>query len=427
MKTLIERAKEGKITREMHHVSECETMDAEKLRTSIASGLIVIPKNSRREIKKVIGIGRGMRVKVNANIGSSPDAASLKEEIKKMNVAVDAGADTLMDLSIGGDIRSIRKMILKKCPVPLGTVPIYQAAVQCVSGGGKIVEMNPDHIFSVIEEQAREGVDFMTVHCGVTKESLEKLKEQGRLMGIVSRGGSFLASWITHNKKENPLYEQYDRLLEIAKKYDVTLSLGDGLRPGCIADANDKAQLKETEILGDLTKRAWETGVQIMVEGPGHVPLHKIKENMEFQKRVCHGAPYYVLGPLVTDIAPGYDHITSAIGGAIAAWNGADFLCYVTPSEHLGLPTAADVREGVIASRIAAHAADIAKGVAGAEKWDHELSGHRLRRDWKKQIEFSIDPEKAKKYRDRNKPKQKDVCTMCGEYCAMKQMEEHVR
>jgi len=284
--------------------------------------------------------------------------------------------------------------------------------------------MDFDLIFRVIEEQAKDGVDFMTVHCGVTRKSLQKLKEQGRVSGIVSRGGSFLASWMAHNKKENPLYSQYDKLLDIAKRYDVTLSLGDGLRPGSIADASDRAQLAETRILGQLARRAREAGVQVIIEGPGHVPLHRIRENMLFQKRVCGGAPCYVLGPLVTDVAPGYDHITGAIGGAVAAMHGADFLCYVTPSEHLGLPTPEDVREGVIASRIAAHAADIAKGLKHAEKWDLELSRHRFKRDWEKQIALSIDPSKAKKYRDRRKPKDDGVCTMCGEFCAMKQAED---
>jgi phosphomethylpyrimidine synthase len=416
-------ASDGHVTPEMRIVSRQEKIDAERVMKGVASGLIVIPKNRGRSIKKLVGIGKGLRIKVNANIGTSPDFADIKEELKKLRAAIEAGADTVMDLSIGGDLIHTRRSIIAGCPVPLGTVPIYQAAVEAATEGKGIVSLDADAMFDAIEQHAMDGVDFMTVHCGVTMKSLQKLKEKGRVMGIVSRGGSFLATWMMHNKAENPLYSQYDRLLEIARKHDVTLSLGDGLRPGCLADANDPAQLTETRILGKLAQKARDEGVQVMIEGPGHVPMHKIKENMQFQKRVCGSAPYYVLGPLVTDVVPGYDHITGAIGGAIAAWHGADFLCYVTPAEHLSLPTPGDVREGVIASRIAAHAADIAKGLEGAEKWDLKLSKYRFNRDWKKQISLSMDPVKAKKYREKSKPGTEDVCTMCGEYCAIKQVE----
>jgi phosphomethylpyrimidine synthase len=423
MKTQLISALEGRITPEMRQVSRQESVSAEDVMGNARKGFLVIPCNSRKPPKKLVGIGLGLRTKVNANIGTSPDSAVLKEEMKKLRAALDAGTDTIMDLSMGGDLRGIRRSVMSACPVPLGTVPIYQAAVTAAREREGIVSMDAAMLFETIEEQAMDGVDFMTVHCGVTSESLRVLKGTGRVMGIVSRGGSFLATWMLHNKRENPLYQHYDRLLDIAGKYDVTLSLGDGLRPGCLADANDRAQLAETRILGELASRARQRGVQVMIEGPGHVPLHRIKENIEWQKRVCHGAPYYVLGPLVTDVVPGYDHITSAIGGAVAAWHGADFLCYVTPSEHLSLPTPDDVKEGVIASRIAAHAADIAKGLEGAGKWDERLSRFRFKRDWGRQISLSMDPARAARLRKSSRPSTEDVCTMCGEYCAIKQVE----
>ncbi len=424
MKTQLESALEGVATKEMEAVARDENPSAGEIMQSVAKGWLVIPKNISRELGRVVGIGSGMRTKVNANIGTSPDSSDVKEELRKLKAALESGTDTVMGLSIGGNLAKIRRRIIAGCPVPIGTVPIYQAAVEAAAEGKGIVSMDPDRMFGVIEEQAMDGVDFMTLHCGVTSKSIGKLRESGRVMGIVSRGGSFLTTWMLHNKSENPLYEQYDRLLGIAKKHDVTLSLGDGLRPGCLADANDRAQMTETAILGELALRARARGVQVMIEGPGHTQMNKIRENMEWQKRVCHGAPYYVLGPLVTDVVPGYDHITGAIGGAIAAWHGADFLCYVTPSEHLSLPTPDDVREGVIASRIAAHAADIAKGLEGAEKWDMEISRHRFRRDWERQISLSMDPGKARRYREKSKPGAEDVCTMCGEYCAIKQVED---
>ncbi|MBN2331066.1 MAG: phosphomethylpyrimidine synthase ThiC [Candidatus Aenigmarchaeota archaeon] len=423
MRTQLSSALDGRITREMRIVARQEHADAGDVMERVGKGVLVIPSNGLKPPRRVVGIGRGLRTKVNANIGTSPDSADLSLERRKLRAALDAGTDTVMDLSIGGDIRKIRRSIMSVCPAPLGTVPIYQATVHAASEGKGIVSMDADAIFNAIEEHAMDGVDFMTVHCGVTTRSLNELKKTGRVMGIVSRGGSFLATWMLHNRRENPLYEQYDRLLGIARRYDITLSLGDGLRPGCLADANDRAQLAETRILGQLAARARQAGVQVMIEGPGHVPMHKIRENIRWQKRVCDGAPYYVLGPLVTDVVPGHDHITGAIGGAIAAWHGADFLCYVTPSEHLSLPTPGDVRQGVIASRIAAHAADIAKGLEGAEKWDEQLSRHRFDRDWKRQISMSMDPAKAKRIRKKSRPGAEDVCTMCGEYCAIKQVE----
>lgn len=423
MNTQLSSALDGKVTPEMRLVSGQENVDSGDIMENVRKGVLVIPSNNRKPPRRVVGIGLGLRTKVNANIGTSPDSAVIEDEQRKLRAALDAGTDTVMDLSIGGDIRKIRGSIMSDCPVPIGTVPIYQAAVLAAAERRGIVGMDADMLFDAVEEHAMDGVDFMTIHCGVTTKSLQELKNTGRVMGIVSRGGSFLATWMLHNKLENPLYEQYDRLLDVAKRYDITLSLGDGLRPGCIADANDRAQLAETRILGKLAARARQAGVQVMIEGPGHVPMHKIRENIEWQKRVCGGAPYYVLGPIVTDVVPGYDHITSAIGGAIAAWHGADFLCYVTPSEHLCLPSPEDVREGVIASRIAAHAADIAKGLEGAEKWDEQLSRHRFKRDWDKQISMSMDPAKAARLRKKSAPGTEDVCTMCGEYCAIKQVE----
>jgi phosphomethylpyrimidine synthase len=367
-----------------------------------------------------MGIGRGLRTKINANIGTSRDCMNVEEELKKLAVAIEAGADTIMDLSTGGSIDEVRKEIVRHSTVPVGTVPIYQAAIEAVGRKKAMVEMTVDEIFAVIERQAEDGIDFITVHCGLTREAARRLKKEGRLMDVVSRGGAFTIEWMAYNKKENPLYEYYDRLLELARSYDLTLSLGDGMRPGSIADATDRAQVQELIVLGELAQQALEKGVQVMIEGPGHVPINQIEANILLQKQLCHGAPFYVLGPLVTDAAPGYDHITSAIGGALAASYGADFLCYVTPSEHLRLPTIEDVREGVIASKIAAHAGDIAKGVKGAMERDIAMSRCRKNLDWKGQIEASLDPIKAKALRDSRTPAEDDVCTMCGEFCAIK-------
>lgn len=410
----------------MEAVASDERVDVGTLVGRIAAGTIVIPKNVNRELTSPRGVGAGLRTKVNANIGTSQDYPSLDDELPKLRAALEAGADAMMDLSTGGDLTSIRKEILANCPVPLGTVPIYEAAVRVVADRGSIVQITADDLFSVIEDQAKQGVDFMTLHCGITRESIRRLRDQGRVTDVVSRGGAFLVKWILANDTENPLYERYDDVLEIARKYDITLSLGDGFRPGCLADATDRAQIQELIILGELVKRARDAGVQTMVEGPGHVPLDQIATNITIQKRLCENAPFYVLGPLVTDVAPGYDHITSAIGGSIAAMSGADFICYVTPTEHLGLPAAEDVHEGVIAARIAGHAADIVKGVPGASDWDREMAKARKARDWNKQIELAIDPVKAKRIRDKRSGGSDDVCSMCGELCAMKVVEEYL-
>jgi len=421
--TQVLEARRGIVTKEMERVALEEGVSPEWLREKVASGRIVIPANRNHKGVKAVGIGEGLRIKVNTNLGTSSDHSDLEEELKKLRVSIEAGTDTVMDLSTGGDISAIRAEILKHAPIPLGTVPIYQAAVEAVRKRKALAKMETDDLFKAIEAQAEEGVDFMTVHCGVTRNTMERLKRDRRLLGVVSRGGSFLVEWMIYNGQENPLYEHYDRLLEIAKKHDVTLSLGDGLRPGCLADATDRPQVAETIVLGELTERAWAEGVQVMIEGPGHVPLDQIEANILLEKRLCKGAPFYVLGPLVTDISPGYDHITCAIGGAIAGRAGADFLCYVTPSEHLKLPSVEDVKEGVIATRIAGHAADIARGNRKAIERDLEMAKARKSFDWQRQIELSIDPEKARRYHEEGRSGEEDVCTMCGEFCAMKRVK----
>ncbi len=417
---LIEQAQKNIITPGMEQVAAVEGVSAEYIRQAVAAGQVIIPLNRNHRSIKPMGIGRGLKTKINANIGTSKDCMDVAEELKKLAVAIAAGADTIMDLSTGGNIDDVRREIIRHSTVPIGTVPIYQAAIETVGRKKAMVEMTVDDIFAVIERQAEDGIDFITVHCGLTREAARRLKKEGRLMDVVSRGGAFTIEWMAYNKKENPLYEYYDRLLELARSYDLTLSLGDGMRPGSIADATDRAQVQELIVLGELAQRALEKDVQVMIEGPGHVPINQIETNIMLQKQLCHGAPFYVLGPLVTDAAPGYDHITSAIGGALAASYGADFLCYVTPSEHLRLPTIDDVREGVIASKIAAHAGDIAKGVPGAMERDITMSRCRKTLDWKGQIEASLDPVKAQALRDSRTPAEDDVCTMCGEFCAIK-------
>jgi phosphomethylpyrimidine synthase len=407
-------------------VAENEHVDPNIVMNGIAAGRIVIPCNVNREMASPRGVGEGLRVKVNANIGTSADFPDMASELEKLQVALDAGADAVMDLSTGGDIPGIRKEILARSPVQIGTVPMYEAAVTAIDRKGSIVDMTENELFEAIERQAKEGVDFITVHCGVTRESISRLQKQGRLADVVSRGGAFLTCWMIANEAENPLYTRYDDLLEIAREHDVTLSLGDGLRPGSTADATDRAQVQELIILGELVARAREAGVQAMVEGPGHVPLDQIAMNIILQKRLCDGAPFYVLGPLVTDIAPGYDHITSAIGGAIAAMSGADFLCYVTPSEHLGLPTVQDVRDGVIAARIAGHAADMVRGIPGAREWDNEMTKARKALDWKKQLDLAIDPVKAREIRENRSKPAEEACSMCSSYCAMKVVAEYL-
>jgi phosphomethylpyrimidine synthase len=419
--TQFEYARQGMITEAMKECAASEGVPEERIRQGLAEGTLVITQNAKHRNIAPLAIGKGLRAKVNANVGTSVDHNNIEEELEKVRAAVEAGADTIMDLSTGPGIDETRKTVLKASTVPVGTVPIYQAAIEMPRKKNRpMVEMTADDLFEVIERHGEDGVDFITVHCGVTRNSVEKIKKEGRLLGVVSRGGAILVEWMDYNKKENPLFQDYPRLLEIAKAYDMTLSLGDGLRPGCLADATDRGQVQELILLGELTERAWAEGVQVMIEGPGHVPLDQIEANVLLQKRICHGAPFYVLGPLVTDIAPGYDHITGAIGGAIAARAGADFLCYVTPSEHLRLPTVEDVREGVIASRIAGHAADIARGLKGAMEMDCRMARARKALDWKEQIRLSIDPRRAKKLRESSMPQDSDVCTMCGELCAVK-------
>lgn len=421
--TQIDAARAGRITDEVRIVAEKEGVDPSLIVEGIKAGRIVIPVNINRQGRYALGIGEGLTTKVNANLGTSPDYAELEQELEKLQVAVDAGCDTVMDLSTGGDIEKIRSAILEKSTVPVGTVPIYEAAVRVVRSKRSIVEMTEDEMFETIEDHLRSGVDFITVHCGVTTDALRQLKEIGRLTDVVSRGGSIILEWIYYNQKENPLYSRYDDLLDIAKKYDATLSLGDGLRPGSLADATDLLQVGEMIVIGELVERARRAGVQVMVEGPGHVPLEEVAANVLLEKKICKGAPFYVLGPLVSDITAGYDHITAAIGGAVAAAAGADFLCYVTPSEHLRLPDVDDVREGVIAARIAAHVGDIAKGIPRAIEWDRKMSEARKRLDWDAMLSLAIDPAKAGRLRATSKPKDSALCTMCGEYCAMKKVK----
>ncbi|MBW2108333.1 MAG: phosphomethylpyrimidine synthase ThiC [Deltaproteobacteria bacterium] len=425
--TLLSRAREGTVTETISRVALKEGIDPQILTRSIAEGTVVIPANSRHKHLDPIGIGQGLSIKVNANIGTSQDRVNINEEILKLRAALDAKTDAVMDLSTGGDISSIRRSILENTSVPVGTVPIYQAAVETATKKGGIIHLTPDILFETVEKHALDGVDFMTIHCGVTRNTLERLRQEGRTTDIVSRGAAFLVSWMLYHDRENPFYEDFDRLLSIARKYDITLSLGDGFRPGSLADATDRAQIQELVILGELTQRAWKADVQVMIEGPGHVPLDQIEANILLQKRLCHNAPFYVLGPLVTDIAAGYDHIACAIGGAVAGMAGADFLCYVTPAEHLRLPSVQDVREGVIASRIAAHAADIAKGNKAAFLWDLKMSEARKALNWERQIELSIDPEKARSYRQSSMPNSQDVCTMCGDLCAIKIVRQYLK
>lgn len=402
-------------------ISEIEKIDLKILEERFKKGEIVILKNKKRSNVIPVGIGKGLRTKVNANIGTSPERNDIDFELKKLKIAVEAGADAVMDLSTAGDLDLIRKEILKNCTIPLGTVPIYQAVVETIKEKGGLVKMGEDKIFEVIEKHLKDGVDFVTVHCGVTQKVLKCLKEEGRALDIVSRGGAFHATWMIANKKENPLYENFDRLLKLVKKYDAVLSLGDGLRPGSIADSTDRAQIQELLTLGELTQRARAEGVQVMIEGPGHMPLNEIEANVLLEKKICHNAPFYVLGPLVTDIGMGYDHITASIGAAVASSCGADFICYVTPSEHLRLPTLDDVKLGVIGARIAAHAGDISKEVKGARGWDNEMTKYRKDRNWEQQICLSINPATARRVRSESKPTSEEgICTMCGEYCAIK-------
>jgi len=416
----IKEAKKGVVTPAMREVAEKEKVSPEFIRQGVANGTIIIVKNLVHQKIQPLGIGKGLSTKINANIGTSSDCSNIELELKKLEVAVKHGADTVMDLSTGGDLDSIRKEIINASSIPLGSVPIYQCFSEAFRHERRVRDVSGDEILRAVEKHAQDGIDYVTVHCGVTKESVRRVEQEGRILDIVSRGGALTAKWIKETKQENPLFEYYDDLLNIALKYDLVLSLGDGLRPGCLADATDRGQVQETIILGELAARALEKGVQVMIEGPGHVPLNEVEANIQLQKSLCHGAPFYVLGPLVTDIAPGYDHITSAIGGAIAAKAGADFLCYVTPAEHLKLPDIHDVKEGVIAAKISAHAGDIAKGVSGAIERDMELAKARKNMDWDKQVALSLDPEKASQVRSERTPLDEDVCTMCSDLCSIK-------
>lgn len=410
-------------TPEIEAVAKKEGIDPEKLRRLVSKGRVVIPSNPKHS-PKLMGVGEGLKIKVNSNLGSSPDHVDMDEELEKANVSIKYGADTLMDLSTGGDIDEIRRRILKEIDIPLGSVPIYQAGLTAIRKGS-LLDMNEDDMFNGIEKHAKDGVDFMTVHCGVTKEGARLLRDSGRKLGVISRGGSWLVSWILHNDMENPLYSNYDYLLEMAKEYDFTISLGDGLRPGCIADATDAPQLHELIVLGELVKRARKADVQTMVEGPGHVPLNEIEANVQMEKSVCDGAPFYVLGPLPTDIAAGYDHLAGAIGGALAGYYGADFLCYMTPAEHISLPTVEDVKEGVIGTKIAAHVADLALG-RGWEK-DLKMAEARKALDWDEMFKLVFDPEAAKEKRKKMSPKLEDSCSMCGDVCAIRLANELVK
>lgn len=418
--TQLEMAREGLISEEMALCARQEGVSEEYIRHGVEEGTIVVVRNRIHGNIPPCAIGKGLRTKVNANVGTSRDCVDLDLELKKVEIAGAAGADAVMDLSTGGDVRRIRKEIVGASPIVVGTVPIYQAATCALDNRKAIVEMTAGDMFDACEENGADGVDFITVHCGVTRESVGRIEAEGRLLGIVSRGGSILAKWMKYNDRENPLFEEYERLLAIARHYDMVLSLGDGLRPGCIADATDRGQVQELILLGELTKRARAQGVQVMIEGPGHVPLRAIEANVTLQKRLCGNAPFYVLGPLPTDIAPGYDHITSAVGGAIAAAAGADFLCYVTAAEHLKLPTLADVKEGIIASRIAAHIADIAKEYPGALAKDEAMARCRNEFDWAGQIRAAIDPDKTEALLEKSESAAEEGCTMCGEFCAIK-------
>ncbi|MGP1366493.1 MAG: phosphomethylpyrimidine synthase ThiC [Schwartzia sp. (in: firmicutes)] len=426
MATQMQAARAGKITEEMKEVAREERQTPEAIRERVAKGTVAICANRNHAGLKPAGVGEGLRVKVNANLGTSSDFPEIEPELEKLAEAVRCGADAVMDLSTGNHIGASRRAIIGHSPVMVGTVPIYEATVTAIKERGAVVDMKAEDLLRGIEEQAKDGADFMTLHCGLTREAIARLHREGRVMDVVSRGGSFLTGWMLHNEKENPLYEQYDAILDICEKYDVTISLGDGLRPGCLADATDRAQITELMTLGELVDRAWARGVQVMVEGPGHVPFDQIAANMQLEKRLCHGAPFYVLGPLVTDVAPGYDHITSAIGGTLAAVSGADFLCYVTPAEHLALPTLQDVHDGVIASRIAAHAADIVKGVPGAMAWDLAMAKARKALDWEAQMDLAIDPEVARAKRATREAADTDACSMCGNYCAVKIVTQYM-
>lgn len=422
--TQMDAAKRGIITEEMKAVAAEEQISTEALRDLVAKGQVVIPANKNHKCLKPHGIGRALKTKINVNLGTSKDCLDLDLEMSKVMEAVKMGAEAIMDLSSFGDTQVFRRKLTAECPAVLGTVPIYDAVVYYNKA---LKAITSRQWIDIVKMHAEDGVDFMTIHCGINKATAERFKKAKRHTNIVSRGGSIIFAWMELTGNENPFYEYYDEILDICQQYDVTLSLGDACRPGSIADAGDIPQIEELVTLGELTMRAWEKNVQIMIEGPGHMPLNQIQANMEIEQTICKGAPFYVLGPLVTDVAPGYDHITAAIGGAIAATYGASFLCYVTPAEHLRLPNLEDVKEGIIASKIAAHAADVAKGLPGASDWDYEMSEARRNLDWDRQFELAIDEEKARRYRAESTPEREDTCTMCGKMCAVRNINKILR
>ncbi len=417
--TQMDAARKGIITREMECVAKKEYMDVETLRGLVAEGKVAIPANKLHTCLDVNGIGSMLKTKINVNLGTSRDWKDIDMEMEKVNDAVKMGAESIMDLSSFGDTRKFRRKLTAECPAIIGTVPIYDAVVYYHKA---LKEITSEEWLDIVEMHAKDGVDFMTIHVGINRRTAQRFKEAKRLTNIVSRGGSIIFAWMEMTGQENPFYEHFDRILEICQEYDVTLSLGDACRPGCLEDAGDISQIEELVTLGELTRRAWEKNVQVIIEGPGHMPLNQIEANMKIQQTICQGAPFYVLGPLVTDVAPGYDHITAAIGGAIAAASGAAFLCYVTPAEHLRLPDVNDVKEGIIASKIAAHAADIAKGIPHAADWDRQMSTARKNLDWEEMFRLCMDPEKARRYREEAKPEKEDTCSMCGNFCAVKNM-----
>jgi phosphomethylpyrimidine synthase len=419
--TQMDAAKKGIITREMEIVAKAENMDVQSLRALVAEGKVAIPANKNHKSLVPQGVGQGLKTKINVNLGISKDCDDLEREMEKVRVALDMKAEAIMDLSNYGKTAKFRENLVEISTAMIGTVPMYD-----VVGfyDKELKDISVDEFFRVVEKHAQDGVDFVTIHAGLNRETINTFKRNKRLTNIVSRGGSLLFAWMELNQRENPFYEYFDRLLDICEKYDLTLSLGDACRPGCIDDATDASQIKELMVIGELTKRAWDRNVQVIIEGPGHMAINEIEANMLLQKRLCHGAPFYVLGPLVTDVAPGYDHITSAIGGAIAATYGADFLCYVTPAEHLRLPNLDDMKEGIVAAKIAAHAADIAKGIKGARQWDNEMSKARQELNWEKMFTLALDDEKPRRYRKESTPHHEDSCTMCGKMCSMRNMNK---
>ena len=422
--TQMDAAKKGIITKEMKVVAEYEGIDVEVIRGLAAEGKVVIPANKNHTRLRPYGIGAKLKTKINVNLGTSRDCLDLDMEMEKVNESIRLGAESIMDLSSFGDTRKFRKKLTSECSAIIGTVPIYDAVVYYNKA---LKSITSREWIEIVKMHAEDGVDFMTIHCGINKETAKRFKKAKRHTNIVSRGGSIIFAWMELTGNENPFFEYYDEILDICTQYDVTLSLGDACRPGSIEDAGDISQIEELVTLGELTQRAWERNVQVMIEGPGHMPLDQIRANMEIEQTICKGAPFYVLGPLVTDVAPGYDHITAAIGGAIAATYGASFLCYVTPAEHLRLPTVEDVKEGIMASKIAAHAADIAKGIPGAKDWDYQMSEARRNLDWEKQFELAMDGEKARKYRADSTPEREDTCTMCGKMCAVRNINKILR